>query len=183
MNAYNESKEISIIYDEDKNISPNSNVPWVVFDGKKVVLKPMKLSQYLKKNRNEKFNYLVVKKESGKKNLFIYSNGVYRHIDEDEFKGFIRKFVPQDLRNKKAIDEVFADLITDGSFISEDLINVNENYINFQDGLLNLITMKLEPHSYKFYSTIQIPTNYKDVENCTEDSPVFDNYLETLCSR
>ena len=54
MNTYNVSKEISIIYDEDKKISPNSNVPWVVFDGKKVVFKPMQLSQYLKKNRNEK---------------------------------------------------------------------------------------------------------------------------------
>ena len=182
MNTYNDKEEISLIYDENNKISPKSNLSWVVYDGKKFCFKPMQFSEYLKENRNERFNFIVVKKDKGKKNLFVYRHGVYELIDEDEFKGFIRKFIPQDLRTKKSVDEVYADLITDSFFVPEDLINNNEDYINFQDGLLNLNTMELEPHNCNFYSTIQIPTNYNDVKNCTEDSPVFNNYLDTLCS-
>lgn len=185
---YNENKPIVIAFDEScEQLLGNSNIPWVIFDGKKTAVNPMVLSSWLKKgiyNGNKIFTYMIVRSSDGsnKYKIFIYTRGVYIEMSADEFKAGIRRFIPQLLRTKKVVDEVYADLICNDMFVDEKFINANEDIINFKDGIFNIKTKELLPHSPKYLTTVQIPTNYKDIESSDENCPVFDGYIQTLCN-
>ncbi|MDR0919599.1 MAG: DUF5906 domain-containing protein [Oscillospiraceae bacterium] len=56
-------------------------------------------------------------------------------------------------------------------------MNEAEEYINFRNGLLNINTMRLEPHTPQIFSTIQIPCDWKNEDIPT---PVFDRFISTF---
>ena len=56
--------------------------------------------------------------------------------------------------------------------------NLRTEYINFKNGMLNLETWKMENHSIRFKSTIQIPHNYNPEAIC----PEFSKWLEWFCA-
>jgi P4 family phage/plasmid primase-like protien len=58
-------------------------------------------------------------------------------------------------------------------------MNENENYINFQNGLLDLRDMKLYSHTPKVFSSIQLPCEWSETPVQT---PIFDEFLNTLTS-
>ena len=183
---YNSSKPIIINFLTNQ-LQEGSNVPWVVFDGNKTTVSPMILSNWLKNgvyNGKKIFNYMIAKSSDGsnKYKIFIYNKGVYVEMSSDEFKAAIRIFIPQLLRNKKIVDEVYADMICNDMFVDESKINANEDIINFKDGIFNIRTKELLPHDPKYLTTIQIPTNYKDIEESDGVSEVFDTYIQTLCN-
>ena len=111
---------------------------------------------------------------------YVYKNGCYRRVTDDEFKGYIKKCITDyniKLLRMKDVNEVFQDIITDTVFIKSDLIDADENIINFTNGILKLDTMTLEPHSPEIKSTIQLPCewSFEDIE-----TPVYDNFITTL---
>ena len=140
---------------------------------------PMELSKYIKEN----LNYILVRGEATEDALiYVFADGYYKWINEKEFKGFIKEFIPYQLRKSREIQEVYLDLMTENNFVKYEDLNCDENIINFQDGILDLKTMELKEHNPAILNTIQIPANYKDIENAPDESPVFDNYLKTLCN-
>lgn len=187
IHCYDESKPINIIFNKEINsISEKSNVNWVVWENNKPTFKPMRLSQFLKYgnyNGKKVLNYVITKGKDAKNGftIFRYDKGVYKKTSADEFKGAIRKFIPQDLRNRKLVDEVYADLISEDLFIDEFQLNSAESYINFEDGIFDLKSKTLLPHSPEYLSTIQIPAKYKEIESAPDIAPVFDKYIHTLC--
>ena len=94
-------------------------------------------------------------------------------------KGYIAEY-DEDLVKMGIVSEVFAHITTALTFVSHDDVDVNENIINFENGILRLSDMQLIPHSPDILSTIQIPCNWTDVPAPT---PVFDSYMETLTDR
>ena len=112
--------------------------------------------------------------------VYLYENGVYSEIDSNLFKGIIKepveKYNPL-LVDMRYINEAYNLLITDRKYYQNRLLNANFNIINFKNGILNLNTMTLVPHSPDYMSTIQIPSKWVDKES---DTPVFDKYLDTL---
>ena len=138
---------------------------------------PMELANFIRNN----LNYFFVRGEAMEAPLiYVYMDGAYRNVSDTEFKGFIKSFIPYQLRKTRDVNEVYTDLTTDLKFIDYESLNDDENIINFQDGILNLDTMKLMPHSPKILSTVQIPANYRDVENTDIKAPVFEKYMMTL---
>lgn len=132
------------------------------------------LADYIRKNSR----YIFTRgKASEQVNRFLYSDGVYKLISDDEFKGLIKNYITaydETLLKMRDIKEVFQDLTTDLNFVDSSELNADENLVNFQNGLLDMKTMKLLPHSPDVYSTIQIPCNWN---NNAGDSPVFDSFL------
>ncbi len=61
--------------------------------------------------------------------------------------------------------------------LSNNALDSNEDYINVKNGLLNIKTLELRPHTPKIYSTIQIPVYWKGRPTPT---PLFDKYLNDL---
>lgn len=173
---------------ENNSFLPN-NCPWIKVEEEprkegsdKVVRKysivPMELSYWFKNN----MKYIFVRTQDSSSSLiYVFSDGYYKMVSNEQFKGFIKNFIPYQLRTSRTINEIFFDLTTDVNCVNSELLNSNENIINFQDGLLNIHTGELIPHTPDILSTIQIPANYLDVVNSNGASPVFDNYINTLC--
>ena len=141
-------------------------------------LKPMELSNFIKNC----LNYIFVRNESTENAIiYVYKNGYYNEVSEEEFKGFIKTFIPYPLRKSKDINEIYFDLTTEMNFVKYDDLNNDENIINFQDGMLNLKTLELMPHSPKYLSTIQIPAKYSEIKAAEGKEPVeFNKYMMTL---
>ena len=143
--------------------------------GEKVV--PPLLAKHIRNN----LHYFFVKDDAiSDIQRYVYKNGCYRRVTDDEFKGYIKKCITdynEKLLKMKDINEVFQNLITDIVFIKSDLIDADENIINFTNGILKLDTMTLEPHSPDIKSTIQLPCewSFEDIE-----TPVYDSFITTL---
>ena len=132
------------------------------------------LARYI---RNENKYFFVRNQATEAVNRFIYKNGCYRQISDEELKAYIKSFVTaydDTAYTMHNINEVFNDLTTDDNFIPNDKINENENIINFQNGLLYLDTMELKPHNPNILTTIQIPCNYNTTAT---DTTTFDNFI------
>jgi P4 family phage/plasmid primase-like protien len=142
----------------------------------KYIVKPPFLSRYIRTNAH----YFFVRNDANSSVMtYWYKEGVYSQITDQELEGHIKSFIPFDLYKSSDIKEVLNDLKTDLKFIHNSDLNSDENIINFKNGLLNLDTMEIEPHSPSVYSTIQINSNYiKSI--LTPEHSVFDNFIKTL---
>ena len=117
---------------------------------------------------------------NGKPLRYIYRNGVYKVISDDELKGIIKHCITDyddTLLVMRDVDEVFKNLCCDSVFHSVEELDADENIINFENGLLYLDTMELKPHSPEVLSTIQIACKWNTE---TTSATVFDSYMETL---
>jgi P4 family phage/plasmid primase-like protien len=121
-------------------------------------------------------------KDSGTHNMtaYLYEDGVFMEIDDKTFEGIIKSPVAQydiTLVDMRQVGRVFRDLSTDLQYLPANSMNSNENIINFENGILDLATLELKPHSPEYLSTIQIPCAWVGEPQKT---PVFDEYMDTL---
>lgn len=97
-----------------------------------------------------------------RKDFYVYNNGVYRPnlnlieniiLDINQnLKQHFRKEIIEYIRIRK----------------TEEGTEINEQYINFQNGMYDLINQRLVPHSPKYFTTCQIHANYiEDVDLIT----------------
>lgn len=118
--------------------------------------------------------------------IYIYENGVYSVVADEEIISFINNVLNLqgcgckcsyrdsiDLFNRWKIQNCYDYLIMDYD------LDADENLVNFQNGLLNLETGELLPHSPKYLSSIQIPCNWDATKDSSEPT-VFMNYLKKL---
>lgn len=150
----------------------------------KVQVNAPKLVRHLIDNDLERQLFFKFVKDSslGSIMIYVYDDGVYRLVSEDEFKGYIAAYIPEEIRQVKDITEVYNLLLMEKSlYIENSKLNSDYHYICFRNGNLNLDTMELVEHSpYKFF-TVQLPVNYVPLEDCTR-GVVFEKYLDDLCS-
>ena len=151
--------------------------PFVLTEKNKEYVHPTLLADYVRKH----LKYLFVREaQRGSYQKYVYHDGVYQIYSDDMFKGAIKAFVTEYdpmLLKMGTIDEAFRQLTTDLNYIPQTDLNADENLINFQNGLLDIGTMRIRPHDPAVLSTIQIPCNWTGVPSPT---PVFDSYLYTL---
>ena len=111
---------------------------------------------------------------------YVYDDGVYRLYSDDMFRGLIKSQImayKPELVSMKVVNEAYSQLVTDLDYIDETTLNADESLINFQNGLLDLDTLTLQPHDPTVLSTIQIPCDWNPDPAST---PVFDGYFSTL---
>lgn len=96
--------------------------------------------------------------------IFLYKynkeKGVYEHWAEINAKSYIKNLMPIRLRKPYYWELVYKELTTEAANTEESDFNADENIINFKNGILDLTTGELLPHSSEYLSTIQIPCNY-----------------------
>ena len=109
---------------------------------------------------------------------YFYCNNRYKMLDDEEILYLIKQFIePLSIHRIGKFREVLNLLMTEINHhrLMEDM-NANENIINFKNGILDIRTGKLLPHSSKYLITTQIPCNY--IENCpVPEKRYFDNFL------
>lgn len=110
---------------------------------------------------------------------YFYIKGYYQLKDDNELKGYIKSLIPLELQKVAYVNEVYNLLITDLKFIPIENLNVDEDIINFENGVYHLSSGEITPHSKKYISTIRIPCDYKE----NVEKPVtgyFDKYMSDL---
>lgn len=138
-----------------------------------------KLAAYVR----EHLKYVFVQDAASKLSAvmkYVYENGCYHLCSDDRMKGYIKKFITdydESFLQMKHVDEVYKQINTDLNILNSTLLNQDENIINFQNGILNLDTMELQPHSPDILSTIQIPCNWNGTDAPT---PVFDSFMDSF---
>lgn len=116
--------------------------------------------------------------------LLSISGNIYKYNDIDgkyskyEIKKDILKKLNQKDSNINKNPQKVVDIINMEKDISPDSLNLHDDYVNFKNGMLNLKTKTLEPHSSEFLSTKQIQSNYKKIDDYNINNSKFMSYLQ-----
>ena len=123
--------------------------------------------------------YLIVRRpDEEKDDFYLYEHGVYSKCNRNKVKSIILRYIPSNLASDSLLNNVYGLLMSREDNICSFRELDNENYINLKNGLYNLKTRQLEPHTSKLYSTIQFECEYRQDDN---HKPVFDRYINDLC--
>lgn len=117
-------------------------------------------------------------------NWRVYDQGVWSQRDIHQVRKNVREFLRKHRERlpggvlQGRINSITA-MLADDAYITDQIINeaqrAGEHYINLQNGLFNLETMKLEPHNPDLYFTAQLDFPYDPEAQC----PVFKRFLRT----
>ncbi len=108
--------------------------------------------------------YVNAKKDEIARRLYFYNDRLKRYDNNEEYiKGIITKLVPTLKDNQK--NEVLKHMESKLS-LSSVKFNQEPYQINFKNGVLDLMDMKLYPHSPNFYDTIQLNVAYVEHKEC-----------------
>jgi P4 family phage/plasmid primase-like protien len=130
----------------------------------------------------ENLRYLFVRDSArGGVLRYVYEDGgVYALYSDDMLRGVIKGYITsfdETILRMGDVGEVFQQLVTDLVFIDSTALNADEGMINFHNGILQLDTMQLIPHSSDYLSTVQIPCEWKGK---AQPTPVFDRFMQDL---
>ncbi len=154
--------------------------PWLEETKKGIEIIPQELFRYI----IEREHILSVKLEISK-DIVLYKyneKGFYKIWEDWECKSYIKGFLPTRIRKPYQWKMVFEELKTEYPNTKESELNANENIINFQNGILDLTTGELKPHSPEYLSTIQINCNYIPNLPLTK-APTILRFLQDITSR
>ena len=161
--------------------SENRGAPWLFTDGEGARAKVKINGGILADSISRGLPYLIVRRpEEDKDDFYLYEDGVYNKCSRNKVKSLIRRYVPVGMASGNMINNVYNLLLCkDSNICTFRDLDTDENYINLKNGLYNLETRKLEPHTPKLRSTIQINCEYHPEDTAR---PVFDRYMNDLCS-
>ncbi len=100
--------------------------------------------------------------------VFSYQDGVYRMMSDQEMSDMVLNGLYDDMlwgyRTKKNVSDKVACLL---SIIPLLVISDDKGYIaNVKNGLLNIYTKELQPHTPEYVSLIQYPVEYDPLATC-----------------
>lgn len=138
----------------------------------------------LEHNQFSKFarEYIQIVLRGNQKEFSIYNfkNGVYENVCVEETLGKIIKHLLNyitNLWNPSWEDLIIKTLKRDTHTVVNNFNN--GEFLNLKNGILDLETFELKEHSPQYYSTIQLPIEYKKTTSTT----IFDKFLDDItCS-
>lgn len=144
----------------------------------KYTISPPRLKEHIR----GKERYFFVDTNGEKPYCYWWNaKGVYERFSETKVRAIIKEYIAAfsaDYVQTKILTEVYGLLLTDRDRMRRpEELNRAETLINFKNGLLNIDTLALSPHSPEVLSTIQIPYNWNPNAS---GAPVFDEYLKGL---
>lgn len=156
------------------------HAPWLYLanknQGKSFKVNPGLLAASISKG----LSYLIVRHlDDDKDDFYLYEHGVYKKCNRNKVKSIILRYIPMELASDNLVNNVYNLLLyQERNICSFNELDADEKYINLRNGLYNLETKALEPHTSKVYSTIQLSCEYHP-ENGSRT--VFNKYMNDLC--
>lgn len=133
------------------------------------------LAKLIKEEHN--FNFIVINDEStDKKAIFSYEDGYYHKRGRDKIRQLVSKYLGS-LSSEKAKTEVIGEIKDTNNSFDRSEVEPSKEYINFNNGILNIKTNKLIPHSPEFRFVQKIPINYNPKAKC----PKILNFFRDVC--
>lgn len=155
--------------------------PWLVEidkEKRKIDVDTQELFMYIKEHEK-----ILRVKLGNSRGIILYhydtEKGYYKIWTESDCKAFIKGLIPVKIRRSSQWEAVWRELTTEYADTEESELNANENIINFENGILNIETEEMLPHSPEYKCTIQIPCNYTPNLPLAK-APVTMDYLRDL---
>jgi putative DNA primase/helicase len=155
--------------------------PWIYIEGKDDKAKEKINGDILADSISKSLHYVIVRRpEEDKDDFYIYERGVYNKCNKNTVRSFIRNYIPVGLASDNLINNIY-NLLTckRGHICGYQDLDADEWYINVKNGLYNVRTKQLEPHTSDKLITIQLNCEYHPESH---SMPVFTNYINDLCS-
>lgn len=108
--------------------------------------------------------------------IYVYKNGVYENISKNMLKGIISLYLSKELKTDNLTSAV-ANMLMTKAPINYKALQGDRNIINLKNGLYNITTKTLEPHTPQYISDFQLDINYMDKPS---NNHLWDNFLNTL---
>lgn len=108
--------------------------------------------------------------------IYAYNGGYYEPYGEHIIKNLVEQFLDEE-SNEHRKNEVVGH-IRDKNYQDRSIFNPPLNLINFKNGVYDLNTGKLLPHSPEYYFITEIPVNYDPDAGYEE----FEKFLKQICS-
>lgn len=151
---------------EERKLSNESLYPWYEKTQTSMRFKPGVLAKHLAETTN--FVY-------SSERFFMYENGVYKVVSNLKMQSFIQKYLIEEYSKSHHIydtlDQWKNRIIYEGELLDNPQL---VNMINFQNGMFDLNTKSLIPHTPLFYTAVQINADY----NPSADCPHFKNFIQ-----
>lgn len=147
--------------------------PWI---GKNKKVNPDLLAESI----SQSLDYIALQKKGTEvADFYIYKNGVYCKCSKIEFKAIIKGYIPLGYANDNTLNNVYNLLLCSHRkiFDFED-VNTDENIINVKNGLYDIKTGQLKPHTKAFLSTLQLNCQFNKNTIC----PNWHRYIDALCT-
>lgn len=106
---------------------------------------------------------------------YVYKSGTYQpDYNGTKLKAIIEKYLYPKYQKNNVIRQIY-NLILDTDVVQRSFENLNqypETYINFQDCMLDVATMKEIPHSPEFYAINQLPFEWRKIKAAKEGAEI-----------
>lgn len=127
------------------------------------------------------YEYTILKRNPNLKKtdngmIFDYSDGVYREMNDQEVNNLIFVGLYDDMLWEFRTGRFVSDKVKCLISIVPDLIKTDDGgrIVNVKNGLLDIYTRELKPHTPDFISLVQFPVEYKADATC----PVWDECMD-----
>lgn len=115
-----------------------------------------------------------------KEDIYLYRHGVYKLCSISRLESEIKRLLPSGIATPETVTRARKLLMmNDAHMVDADKLNADETYINFRNGLYNIKTRKLEPHTPNAFYTVQLKCNYEPTQTTVN---TFAKYIKDLCS-
>lgn len=160
--------------------APNVGAPWLYTTGKEPNKTVRVNGGILAKSISKGLHYLIVRRpDEDKDDFYLYEHGVYNKCNRNKVKSIILRYVPMGLASDNLVNNVYNLLLCqEKNICTFRELDTEEQYINVRNGLYDLRTKEIKPHTPKLRSTLQLNCEYHPEDG---SRPVFDSYMNDLC--
>lgn len=117
---------------------------------------------------------------SDKEAVYVYEYGVYSAYNTNMLNGMIGEFIPTRHTSLALLNNTRSLLLAERNNVRQiDDINNDDRYINFRNGLYDVKSHRLIPHTPEVIYTYQINADY---EADNHAMPVFEKFMNDLCT-
>jgi P4 family phage/plasmid primase-like protien len=155
--------------------------PWIFMEGSGDKARAKINGDILADCISKTMYYMIVRRpEEEKDDFYIYDHGVYSRCNRNTVRSYIRRYIPVGLASDSLINNIY-NLLTckEGHICGYRDLDADEWYINLKNGMYNVKTKQIEPHTPDKLTTIQLNCEYHP-EN--HNMPNFNHYINDLCS-
>ena len=108
--------------------------------------------------------------------ILMYKDGWYQPFDDRYYLNLIEIQIKDFLNGRRGVAKEILETLKDNLHKKEQQVNIDPNLINVKNGMFNINTNKLLPHSPQYLSTFQIAANYDPNAKC----PQFEKFLNEI---
>lgn len=122
-------------------------------------------------------NYITIGDISSNNPLtYAYNNGVYENISKYRLKGIVSEYLSKELNTDK-LTSAIANMLMTKCPQNYKALQGSRDIINLKNGLYDIKTKKIEPHTPEYINDFQLDINYMDKPL---NEHIWDNFLDTL---